>query len=264
MKKTIICVAPVSFTTNGLNNPLTPEEIAEDVYKCYLQGATLLHLHVRDKYGNITKDIEDYLYTLNLIKEKCDIIINIGNSDVELVQDYISKYQQLKIAAIHTGSLTLFDFAINVTREDIEKEVKTALNLNLIPEFCVFDVGMINNSKELMKKWSKKSSYYYGVYLGYPGQMPVSIKNIHFISEHMGEDENWFYGECDRKNYLTIGQAMILGAHIKIGYEDSVYDKDDVKALNNNILVKRVAELSRALGREVANISEAKKILGIK
>ncbi|WP_020062736.1 3-keto-5-aminohexanoate cleavage protein [Bacillus sp. 123MFChir2] len=264
MKKTIICVAPTSFTTEGINNPLTPEEIADEVYKCYLQGASIAHLHVRDEKGRTTKNIENYLYTLELIKEKCDIIINIGNSDIDTIKEYINEWPQLKTVAIRTGSLTLFDSAVKVTRKDIENELNTALDLNLVPEFCVFDMGMFNNSKELLNNWPEKIPYYYSINLGYPGQMPATTKNIQYMSEYLEGYENWFYVECNRKGYITLGQALLLGAHIKIGYEDSVYDKENDLAINNSILVKRVADLSKALGREVASVKDTKLILGLK
>ena len=52
MEKLIITVA-----TTGSGTPLskcpnlaiTPEQIAEEVYQCYLAGASVAHIHVRDE-----------------------------------------------------------------------------------------------------------------------------------------------------------------------------------------------------------------------
>ena len=39
---------------NNPNVPMTPSEIAEDVYDCWLAGAAVAHLHMRDDEGNGT------------------------------------------------------------------------------------------------------------------------------------------------------------------------------------------------------------------
>lgn len=53
------------------NYPKTPEEIAEMIYKCYKEGASIAHVHLPK--GECKK-------TVDLIREKCDIIIQGGMS----------------------------------------------------------------------------------------------------------------------------------------------------------------------------------------
>ena len=56
-KKTIITVATTGAWPKKENNPnvpLTPQEIAEDVYECWKAGAAVAHLHMRDEAGNGT------------------------------------------------------------------------------------------------------------------------------------------------------------------------------------------------------------------
>ncbi|MDY2977139.1 MAG: 3-keto-5-aminohexanoate cleavage protein, partial [Oscillospiraceae bacterium] len=48
--KTIITVATTGAWPTKANNPnvpMTPEEIAEDVYACWKAGAAVAHLHMR-------------------------------------------------------------------------------------------------------------------------------------------------------------------------------------------------------------------------
>ena len=47
--KTIITVAPTGAWPKKKDNPnvpMTPEEIAEDVYECWKAGAAIAHLHI--------------------------------------------------------------------------------------------------------------------------------------------------------------------------------------------------------------------------
>ena len=80
--KLVINVAPVGGIHGKEANPNLPEqpdEIAEQVYECYQAGASVVHLHVRDRAGKPTKDLNIYRDVIERIKEKCDgMIIQIG------------------------------------------------------------------------------------------------------------------------------------------------------------------------------------------
>ena len=83
MPKTIVTVATTgAFPTKEHNPavPLTPKEIAADVYECWQAGAAIAHLHMRDADGKGTMDKGRFVETVGLIREKCDIVLNLPNS----------------------------------------------------------------------------------------------------------------------------------------------------------------------------------------
>jgi len=83
MSKTIITVAPTGAwptKEHNSNIPLTPGEIAEDVFECWQAGAGVAHLHMRDDAGKGTMDKEKFRETVTLIREKCDIVLNLTTS----------------------------------------------------------------------------------------------------------------------------------------------------------------------------------------
>ena len=83
MAKTIITVATTGAWPTKKDNPnipLTPQEIANDVYECYKAGAAVAHLHMRDDEGKGTMSKEKFEETVKLIREKCDIILNLTTS----------------------------------------------------------------------------------------------------------------------------------------------------------------------------------------
>ena len=61
--KVLVSVAPVAAT----DKVIIPEKIAEDVYDCYKAGAAMVHLHVRDREGNLTPDMTLLEETLAMI-----------------------------------------------------------------------------------------------------------------------------------------------------------------------------------------------------
>lgn len=262
MNNTIIEVAPVSFL-NHKNNPLTPEEIADEVYRCYKEGATIFHLHVRDEMGKECKEAEGFLKTIRLIREKCDILININATNFQMLSSYFDEYPEMKICPLHLGSLTLFNFALPFTWDQIVHNAKNNSEYDLVQEMCIFDLANIHNAKKIIKDGNVKNPYLYTFYLNYPGQLPASEKNITILSEEMGADDIWFYAECNRSNYDNIKTALRLGGNIRVGFEDSFYD-DETQYPTNHLLVRKVAELSKQYNRGIADIEETKKRLGIK
>jgi 3-keto-5-aminohexanoate cleavage enzyme len=54
--------------------------------------------------------------------------------------------------------------------------------------------------------------------------------------------------------------AMLMGGHVRVGLEDNIYFRKGELA-TNEMLVGRMVDLSRQLGREVATPEDARKIL---
>jgi hypothetical protein len=55
--------------------------------------------------------------------------------------------------------------------------------------------------------------------------------------------------------------AIVLGGHVRVGFEDNIYYSRGVLAKSNAELVARMVRLARELGRSVASPAEARKIL---
>lgn len=62
---------PVAATDILIN----PRAIARDVYECYKNGASMVHLHCRDLNGNLTPDLSLLEETVAYIREMCDIVV---------------------------------------------------------------------------------------------------------------------------------------------------------------------------------------------
>ncbi|MHB8951247.1 MAG: 3-keto-5-aminohexanoate cleavage protein [Rhodoferax sp.] len=58
--------------------------------------------------------------------------------------------------------------------------------------------------------------------------------------------------------------AMVLGGHVRVGFEDNVYYRKGELASSNAQLVARIARISRELDRAVATPDEARNILGLR
>ncbi len=83
MPNTIITIAPTGAWPTKENNPavpITPREITDNVYECWQAGAAIAHLHMRDEDGKGTMDKERVRETVGLIREKCNVVLNLTTS----------------------------------------------------------------------------------------------------------------------------------------------------------------------------------------
>ena len=112
-RKIIITVAPVCHVGKeipaGCKNPLTPEEITEDVINCYKAGACEVHLHTRDLKGNPTFELDVFSDTIRRIREQSDMIIQSstgGLSSLSLEQRCVClNVPEVEVASLNLGSV---------------------------------------------------------------------------------------------------------------------------------------------------------------
>ncbi|MBA2598128.1 MAG: 3-keto-5-aminohexanoate cleavage protein, partial [Chloroflexia bacterium] len=62
--------------------------------------------------------------------------------------------------------------------------------------------------------------------------------------------------------YAVIARALADGAHVRVGFEDSVHLRDGSLAGSNAELVVWAVETARAVGRTPASFAEARAIVG--
>ena len=112
-RKIVVTVAPVCHVgkpvPEGSKNPLTPEEIAADVVACAEAGASMVHLHVRDLTGEQTFDMTQFSRTLDLIRQKSDIVIQGstgGLSTLSLEDRSVCLSEpRVEVASLNMGSV---------------------------------------------------------------------------------------------------------------------------------------------------------------
>lgn len=268
MENLIVCVAPVGYWGKGDNNPLTPTEIAEETYRCYQQGASMVHLHLRDEFGNATTNTKAFEETVNLIRKRCDIIIQAPIGDSSLVdagkRSVVLNVPQIQVSALTTGSHNIFNVAAVNTFDDIEYWLKIMQEKDIIPEINVFELGMVDNVKAFINKGLlKEGKYYYSFCLGFPGCMHTSMQNLSLLVNSIEKDTPWFYSEFGNQSFIPVTKAISFGGNVIVGFDANIFLEPAVKARSNELLVKKSIQISKELGRKVASVQDAHKILGI-
>ncbi|MCR4433011.1 MAG: 3-keto-5-aminohexanoate cleavage protein [Coprothermobacterota bacterium] len=269
MEKLIITVAVCGAEVTKKDNPnlpITPEEITQDVYNCYLQGASMVHLHVRDQDGNPTQNVEIFRRTIELIKSRCNIIIQIstggavGMTPEERAAPLVLRPE---MASLTCGTVNFGTGVFWNPPDLIENFALRMKEMGIKPEIEVFEAGMINNALQLVKKGLVQPPLHFDFVMGVPGGITGNIRDLVYLVESIPPGSTWSVAGIGRFELPLAVAALIMGGHVRVGFEDNIFYSRGVLAQSNAQLVERVVRIARELGREVATPDEARKILNL-
>lgn len=272
MAKTMITVATTgAFPTKEHNPavPLTPREIAEDVYECWQAGAAIAHLHMRDDAGKGTMDKGRFIETVGRIREKCDIVLNLTTSgDLNATDETrMAHLIELKpeLASYDAGTMNWGHTTLFVNHPAfLEKLGRTMIENGVRPEIEVFDAGMFYNAAYYMKQGVINAPGYYQFVLGAPGGTAATVENLVHLKSLLPPDAVWSAFGIGAGHLPIMFAALSLGGNIRVGMEDNVMYAKGRLAKSNAEFVERAVRLVKECNNEPATPTDARQILNLK
>ncbi len=287
-EKLIVCVAPTSNFHGKEANPAlpySPEEIAEEAYRCWNEGASVVHIHARDRENKPTNDPEIFREIDRRIREKnCPIILQhstamairmddlrAGKSlDLDAGARSIEPNPEMCSLNTHLGCVLYkgIEAPTPWTRSWIEKHAKIMLDRGIKPEIEVYNPGNMEEVYNLIDKGLLSKPYWisfvFGMHRVNQGSIRYAPKNLMHYLDLLPEGAMFsVLGIMDAE--LKVGVlSILLGGHVRVGFEDNIHYQKGVLAKSNAELVARIVRISRELGREIATPDEAREILGIR
>lgn len=267
MEKLIITVAPTGSQTTREHTPyvpLSPKDIADSVYESWKEGAAIAHIHVRDHKGDNTLDLDTYKEVIDRVQDKCDIILNLTTAG-GLVNDEEARLKVCELnsemATFDAGTMNFGQEVFHNTPSFLEELAAVTKERRIKPEIEIFDVGMIDNTLRIAKKGLLEEPFHFQFVLGIHGGMPATPKNLMFLVDSIPKGSTWSAIGASKEQLTINTMSILLGGHVRVGMEDSVYYRKGELATTNAQFVKRIVELAGILGREVATPDEAREIL---
>jgi 3-keto-5-aminohexanoate cleavage enzyme len=268
-RKIIVAVAPVGRSVEPPSkNPLTPKEVADQVVGCAKAGASMVHLHVRDREGKQTEKLDEFSKTLDLIRKKSDILIQGstgGLTTLTLEERCVSLNDpRVQVASLNMGSVN-FGEDVYINRiPDIRYWAKRMEETDVVPELEVFDVGMMPAVRQLVQEGILKPPCRFNFCLGFRWALPADPKSLFFMTSLLKEDEEWGMIHDGMRDLSLLAAAVAMGARsIRVGFEDSTLYAPGKPAKTNPELVEKAVSLIQQMGFEVASPKEARQMLGI-
>ncbi|WP_315110822.1 3-keto-5-aminohexanoate cleavage protein [Clostridium intestinale] len=249
--------------------PLQPEEIAEEIYQCYKAGASIAHIHVRDDEDKASMSFEKFEKTVKLVREKCDIVINLTTSGgIGLDDDVRMKpFIELKpeIASYDCGSMNWQHSTVFENSPQFLEKLGIAMQENDVkPEIEIFDAGMVYNALYYYKKGILKGPLHFQFVLGVPGGMAATVENLVYLKNLIPADATWGAIGIGKQHLPILYATLALGGNLRVGMEDNIFYKKGQLATSNVEFIERTKRTVIEMGKEIATPAETRKILGLK
>lgn len=148
--------------------------------------------------------------------------------------------------------------------ELIEALAAKIIKNGLKPEIEVFDTAMLFQAIFYQKKGILKGPLHFNLVMNVRGSMPATPKNLMFLVDNLPKDSTWNVSGIGSSHVQMTTMAIAMGGHVRTGLEDVLkFDKSGSENATNEMLVKRIVNISNAVGREIASPDEARNILSL-
>jgi uncharacterized protein (DUF849 family) len=301
-KKVIItCALTGSGHTPSMSPylPYTVEQVIDEGVAAAEAGAAVLHLHARDpRDGRPTADPALFAKYARAINDRCDAVISIstGGGTGMTVQERLEGVRKLQpelctlnLGTMNYGSFPMIDRYRGRFRHDWEEpylestraEPFTSTYADI--EHMLTVVGPETGTRFEAEAYDVSHLYTLAYYLEKGMiQPPVFMQTIFGTMGGIGPDVDHIVHMkrtadrllADAYQWSTLGAgryqmgivtaAAIMGSHVRVGLEDSLYLGKGELAESNADQVRKIRSILDALSLEIATPAEARQLLGLK
>ena len=280
--------------------PITPDEVAEECYKCWKAGAVMVHLHARrPEDGGPTASLDIWEQILTKVKKKCgDLIIGctsggaygltpeqrlsvvktfkpeIASMTPESVSNtlhhVVPRVKEWKYDWEKDYLLSTYKSAFVNTYEAFSYFAKTMREVGTKPECEFFSTSGMYNTRWLLREGLLDKplflQFVLGV-LGGTGAYPFEVTHMESEALHLFGEGNFLWsviGVGYPRQYTLGAMAMAMFGHVRVGMEDNIYYRQGVLCQSNVQMVDDIKTIAEIFGRELATPDEAREMLGLK
>jgi uncharacterized protein (DUF849 family) len=298
-KVIISCAVTGSIHTPSMSPhlPLTPRQIADEAIAAAREGAAVLHLHARDpEDGRPSFDPAVFRQFLPAIAQASDAVINIttGGSHTMTLEQRLAAALDVspEMASCNMGSMNFGYFQVldklkefrfgweqeylagskdrifRNTFTDIEYIFSVLHGHRTRFEFECYDVGHLYTLKHFVDRGLMPGMLFIQFAMGILGGIGADPENL----THMKRVADKLFGDGYQFSVLAAGrhqipmatQALLLGGHVRVGLEDSLFVGRGQLARSNAEQVRQIRGTAESLGLEIASPDDARRLLGLK
>ncbi|CAN7446636.1 3-keto-5-aminohexanoate cleavage protein [Pseudomonas brassicacearum] len=299
-KVIITCAVTGAMHTPSMSEylPITPEQIAQQSIDAVEAGAAIVHLHARDPIdGRPSPDPALFDQFVPEIARQTGAVINIttGGSTRMTLAERLAYPLRAKpeMCSLNMGSMNfsihpiakkmqnwkhewekpyvegMEDLIFRNTFKDIKNIMLELGESGTRFELECYDAGHLYNLAYFVDEGLIKPPFFiqsiYGV-LGGLGPDPENLAMMRGVADRLFGRSNYEFSILGAGRHqiplLTVG--AIMGGHVRVGLEDSIYLEKGVIAQSNADQVRKIRRILEELSYEIATPDEARQILGLK
>ena len=248
--------------------PYTVEDYVREAKLAHEAGAAIIHLHARFDDGTPTQDRERFRVLIDAIQEVCpDVIIqpSTGGATGMTAEERLQPTElNLEMATLDCGTMNFGGDEIFVNTENmITKFASRMSERGIKPELECFDKSHVDMALRLVRKGHTKPPLHFNFVLGVNGGATGTARDLLFLKESLPEGATFTVTGVGRCQLEMNVMSMLLGGHVRVGFEDNLkYNRERI-AVSNAEFVERIVRIAKELNLEIATPAEARQILGL-
>jgi uncharacterized protein (DUF849 family) len=284
----ITCAITGNLTTLGQNPnlPVTPEQIADAVLEACEEGAAISHIHVRDpQTGRPSMELDLYRDAVDRVRRRNrEVILNITTGPggryvpdeenpavagpgttllapekrVEHIALLKPDICTLDLNTMNSGEQVVINTPRNVIR--MARVIRAA---GVKPELELFDSGDIHLARRLLDDGELDGPPMASLVLGVRYGFDATPETLMYARSLLPPGTLWTGFGIGRAALPMVAQSWLLGGHVRVGMEDTVYIAKGELVQSNGQLVRRAREILQGLGVRPATPQEARRMLGL-
>lgn len=268
------------------NFPFRPDHVAAEALAAAEAGASIIHLHVRDRETGVpSQALDDYREVVGLIRQKNDaVILNVttgpGCTWMQSADDpavagpgtlmFTAERRLEHILELKPDMCTLDICTMNLwggvainLDPMITRMGEMIQDAGVMPEIECFEAGDFVFADDLMAKGALPKNAPYSFVLGTKYGLPATPEAMMYCKNQLPRGAQWTGFGVSRHSFPMAAQAVLLGGNVRVGFEDTIYLRRGQLANDNASLVHWGAELIERLGGEIATVGETREMLGL-
>ncbi|MFN0180899.1 MAG: 3-keto-5-aminohexanoate cleavage protein [Gemmatimonadales bacterium] len=248
--------------------PCSPPEIATAAIDCWKEGAAICHIHVRKPDGTPGHDKAWYEEIRDRVRAESDLNLNFTTSRLEgMTAEHRFEPVQCgpELATFNSGSLNFGDVFVFENSPTFMRRIAMEFWRHQVrPEFECFDTGHIGNIKRMIAEGYFEPPYFFQLVTLPNGTTPPRAGLILEVLKELPPNSHWMSVGAAKDQLPMNALGIIMGGHVRTGFEDNIYYRRGEKGKSNAQMVARVVRLCGELNRPVATAAQARTILGMR
>ncbi len=271
---------PLSLCTTGMvprkeqnaNVPISPNEIITQILEIYEDfGLTSVHIHARREDQSPAWEKVYFEKIIEGIRNSAPEIVICVTTSGRDVTEFEKRSEVLEIsgslkpdlASLTLSSQNFLKTASMNSPQMVRDLFQKMLSKDIIPEFEVFDTGMVNVLNELIKEFDYKRHPVVNLLLGNFAGIQTGPLELGFLMERIPNNSVWSVGGIGKHQLPANALALSSGGGVRVGLEDNIFFDSQKTPATNYSLVSRVREIAALLGREIMKPDEFRELISI-
>jgi 3-keto-5-aminohexanoate cleavage enzyme len=270
----LACTGVIPTREMNPHVPVTHSQIIDDVACALTQGVQMVHLHARDGVGVQTSNPEPYAKLIEDIRRLPggpEVVLCVTTSGRKS-SDFSSRSAVLDLdgsarpdmASLTLSSLNFVQSASINAPDTIRALAERMAARGIRPELEVFDLGMANFVRVLLKEGLVSAPLYVNVILGNIAGAQADPMQLAAILAALPVGCVVSVAGIGRSQLSANSLGLLFADGVRVGLEDNLwFDAARETPATNSELVARVLRLADEFERPLASRYEVRELLGL-